>query len=67
VTHRALEEAGRRRPDGPAAGGVLDEALAPLDRDVFRRQVRYDAQTVARTPPRPREPRPAAPPAAPPK
>jgi hypothetical protein len=29
---------------------VLDEALAPLDRDVFRRQVRYDAQAVARTP-----------------
>jgi hypothetical protein len=28
---------------------VLDEALAPIDRDVFRRQVRYDAQTVART------------------
>jgi hypothetical protein len=27
---------------------VLDEALAPLDRDVFRRQVRYDAQTAAR-------------------
>ena len=24
---------------------VLDEALAPIDRDVFRRQVRYDAQT----------------------
>jgi len=23
---------------------VLDEALAPIDRDVFRRQVRYDAQ-----------------------
>ncbi len=23
---------------------VLDEALAPLDRDVFRRQVRYSAQ-----------------------
>ena len=22
---------------------VLDEALAPIDRDVFRRQVRYDA------------------------
>ena len=22
---------------------VLDEALAPVDRDVFRRQVRYDA------------------------
>lgn len=23
---------------------VVDEALAPLDRDVFRRQVRYDGQ-----------------------
>ena len=23
---------------------VLDEALAPIDRDVFRRQVHYDAQ-----------------------
>jgi len=23
---------------------VLDEVLAPIDRDVFRRQVRYDAQ-----------------------
>ncbi len=26
---------------------VLDEALAPVDRDVFRRQVQYDAQTQA--------------------
>ncbi|HUN93451.1 MAG TPA: hypothetical protein VMU33_15485 [Burkholderiaceae bacterium] len=26
---------------------VLDEALAPLDRDVFRRQIRYDAQVEA--------------------
>ena len=24
---------------------VLDEALAPVDRDVFRRQIQYDAQT----------------------
>lgn len=24
---------------------VLDEVLAPVDRDVFRRQVHYDAQT----------------------
>jgi hypothetical protein len=32
---------------------VLDEALAPIDRDVFRRQVRYDAQlqSTAVTPP----------------
>jgi len=45
---------------------VLDEALAPLDRDVFRRQVRYDAQTVARTPApaTPGAPAPAAPVAA---
>ena len=27
---------------------VLDEAMAPVDRDVFRRQVRYDAQTQPR-------------------
>jgi hypothetical protein len=29
---------------------VLDEALAPVDRDVFRRQVQYDAQTQPRAP-----------------
>ena len=29
---------------------VLDEALAPIDRDVFRRQVQYDAQSQARAP-----------------
>lgn len=27
---------------------VLDEALAPIDRDVFRRQVQYDAQLQPR-------------------
>jgi hypothetical protein len=27
---------------------VLDEALAPVDRDVFRRQVRYDSQVQMR-------------------
>jgi hypothetical protein len=26
---------------------VVDEALAPIDRDVFRRQLRYDAQINA--------------------
>lgn len=26
---------------------VLDEALAPVDRDVFRRQIKYDLQTRA--------------------
>lgn len=29
---------------------VLDETLAPVDRDVFRRQVRYDTQTQASVP-----------------
>jgi len=28
---------------------VLDEALAPVDRDVFRRQVRYDGQIQTRS------------------
>ena len=31
---------------GRQPGGVLDEVLAPVDRDVFRRQVRYDAMTA---------------------
>ena len=30
---------------GRPVASVLDEALAPVDRDVFRRQVRYDAMT----------------------
>lgn len=29
---------------GRPVASVLDEALAPVDRDVFRRQLRYDAQ-----------------------
>jgi hypothetical protein len=33
---------------GRPMASVLDEALAPVDRDVFRRQVRYDAQLQAR-------------------
>ena len=33
---------------GRPVGGVLDEALAPVDRDVFRRQVHYDAATQSR-------------------
>lgn len=32
---------------GRPAASVLDEALAPVDRDVFRRQVQYDAQLGA--------------------
>lgn len=29
--------------EGRPAASLLDEALAPIDRDVFRRQVHYDA------------------------
>jgi hypothetical protein len=39
---------------GPPVESVLDEALAPIDRDVFRRQVHYNAMTqpaVAAQPP----------------
>ncbi len=32
---------------GRAVTGVVDEALAPIDRDVLRRQVNYDAQIRA--------------------
>ena len=33
---------------GRPADSVLDEALSPVDRDVFRRQIQYDA--LLRTP-----------------
>ena len=33
---------------GRPVASVLDEALAPVDRDVFRRQVDYDPPTQAR-------------------
>jgi hypothetical protein len=35
---------------GRPLASVLDEALAPVDRDVFRRQVQYDALTQSRAP-----------------
>ena len=38
---------------------VLDEALAPVDRDVFRREVRYDAQALAKAAPPAAKPAPA--------
>ena len=37
---------------GKPLASVVDEALAPVDRDVFRRQVQYDAQ-LAETKPSP--------------
>lgn len=33
---------------GKPLASVLDEALAPIDRDVFRRQVQYDGQVNPR-------------------
>jgi hypothetical protein len=35
---------------GRPVASVLDEALAPVDRDVFRRQVHYDALIQPRAP-----------------
>lgn len=35
---------------GRPLGSVLDEVMGPVDRDVFRRQVRYDSLTRAATP-----------------
>ncbi len=32
---------------GRPNGSLLDEALAPIDRDVFRRQIQYGAQATA--------------------
>jgi hypothetical protein len=34
---------------GKPMASILDEALAPLDRDVFRRQVRYEGQLRERS------------------
>ena len=38
---------------GRPFSSVLDEALAPIDRDVFRRQIQYDAQSTPKPPPPP--------------
>ncbi len=46
-------------PDGLSGRpvqSVLDEALAPIDRDVFRRQMHYQAQTQAQAAPKPPAP-----------
>jgi hypothetical protein len=37
---------------GRPVASVLDEALAPVDRDVFRRQVQYDAAVHPRETPK---------------
>lgn len=36
---------------GKPVASVLDEALSPVDREVFRRQVQYDAQINPRSTP----------------
>ena len=45
---------------GRPPASVIDEALAPIDRDVFRRQVRFDAieqaKAAAAAPPAPAAP-----------
>jgi hypothetical protein len=40
---------------GRPPGSLVDEALAPVDRDVFRRQLAYDAQRRAAEAPPPQQ------------
>lgn len=42
---------------GRPATSLLDEVMAPVDRDVFRRQLRYDAQLRQEAAPRPAPPK----------
>ena len=53
----------KKPPPGGLAGrpvaSVLDEALAPIDRDVFRRQMQYQDQTLRQTQARTTSPSPA--------
>ena len=51
---------------GRPVQSVLDEALAPVDREVFRRQVVYNTQVQAREVAAAAPPAPATAPAAPP-
>ncbi|WKZ11805.1 MAG: hypothetical protein QY320_12040 [Gammaproteobacteria bacterium] len=41
------KEPGPAQPDGRPLGSLVDEALAPVDREVFRRQMRYFDQLYA--------------------
>jgi hypothetical protein len=50
---------------GRPPASVVDEALAPIDRDVFRRQIRYDGLERAHAAAAKDAAAPAAPPAAP--
>jgi hypothetical protein len=38
------KDPGLAEPGGPPVGSLIDEALAPVDREVFRRQTRYFEQ-----------------------
>ncbi len=42
------KEPGPAQPDGRPLGSLIDEALSPVDREVFRRQMRYFDQLYAR-------------------
>lgn len=53
------KDAGLAQPGGRPLNSLVDEALAPVDREVFRRQMRYFDQLYAR----PGEPGAGAPPA----
>jgi len=55
----------KKPPPGDLAGrplaSVLDEALAPIDRDVFRRTVQYDTQSRTAIAQRAQQPAPLVP------
>jgi hypothetical protein len=55
----------KKPPPGDLAGrplvSVLDEALAPIDRDVFRRTVQYDTQARATVAQQAQQPAPLVP------
>ena len=46
---------------GRPGASILDEALTPVDRDVFRRQLQYDAQLQSKSTPTPAAAAPARP------
>jgi hypothetical protein len=44
------KDAAAAQPDGRPLNSLVDEALSPVDREVFRRQMRYFDQLYARPP-----------------
>jgi len=58
------KESGPGEPGKPGAS-LLDEALAPLDREEFRRELQYDQALRGKAPPAPAKPAPVSNPTSP--